>query len=51
MAVLLFKGKSSIKDVSPFQSFTLAVAGRFGTGNIAGVATAISVGGPGSKRG
>lgn len=48
MAVLLFKGKSSSKGVSPFQAFTLAVAGRVGTGNIAGVATAIAVGGPGS---
>lgn len=31
-----------------FQAFTLALAGRVGTGNIAGVATAIAVGGPGA---
>lgn len=48
MAVLLFKGKSSSKGVSSFQAFSIAVAGRVGTGNIAGVATAIAVGGPGS---
>ncbi|HEY1021928.1 MAG TPA: alanine/glycine:cation symporter family protein, partial [Flavisolibacter sp.] len=48
MAALLFRGKASSKGVSPFQAFTLAVAGRVGTGNIAGVATAIAMGGPGS---
>ncbi|HEV7330571.1 MAG TPA: alanine/glycine:cation symporter family protein [Flavisolibacter sp.] len=48
MAGLLFRGKSSSKGVSPFQAFSLAVAGRVGTGNIAGVATAIAMGGPGS---
>ncbi|MBB1285352.1 alanine:cation symporter family protein [Flavisolibacter sp. BT320] len=48
MTVLLFKGKSSSKGVSSFQAFSIAVAGRVGTGNIAGVATAIAVGGPGS---
>ncbi|MDQ3279100.1 MAG: alanine:cation symporter family protein [Bacteroidota bacterium] len=48
MAALLFKGKSSSKGVSSFQAFSIAVAGRVGTGNIAGVATAIAVGGPGS---
>lgn len=48
MVRLLFKGQSSEKGVSSFQAFALAVAGRVGTGNIAGVATAIAVGGPGS---
>lgn len=48
MVRLLFKGSSSEKGVSPFQAFALAVAGRVGTGNIAGVATAIAMGGPGA---
>lgn len=48
MLRLLLKGKSSDKGVSSFQAFSIAVAGRVGTGNIAGVATAIAIGGPGS---
>ena len=48
MVSLLFRGKSSTKGVSSFQAFSIAVAGRVGTGNIAGVATAIAMGGPGS---
>ncbi|WP_207496909.1 alanine/glycine:cation symporter family protein [Aridibaculum aurantiacum] len=48
MVHLLFKGKSSKTGVSSFQAFSIAVAGRVGTGNIAGVATAIAMGGPGS---
>ena len=34
--------------ISSFQAFAVSVATRVGTGNLAGVATAISVGGPGS---
>lgn len=34
--------------ISSFQAFIVALASRIGTGNLAGVATAISVGGPGS---
>ena len=34
--------------ISAFKSFTISAASRVGTGNIAGVALAISVGGPGS---
>lgn len=45
---LLFVGKSSDKGVSSFQSFAIAISGRVGTGNIAGVATAIALGGPGA---
>jgi alanine or glycine:cation symporter, AGCS family len=45
---LLFRGQSSARGVSPFQAFSLAVSGRVGTGNIAGVATAIAMGGPGA---
>src|SRR5690554_4497417 len=48
MTRLLFKGKSSKHGVSSFQAFTIAIAGRVGTGNIAGVATAIAMGGPGA---
>src|SRR5690554_76919 len=48
MLRLLFHGKSSEKGVSSFQAFTIAIAGRVGTGNIAGVATAIAMGGPGA---
>src|SRR5690554_4987434 len=48
MLRLLFKGSTSEKGVSSFQAFTIAIAGRVGTGNIAGVATAIAMGGPGA---
>lgn len=34
--------------ISSFQAFALSIASRVGTGNLAGVATAISVGGPGA---
>lgn len=36
------------KHISSFQAFIVALASRIGTGNLAGVATAISVGGPGA---
>src|SRR5690606_15056312 len=48
MVSLLFKGTSSSTGISSFQAFSLAVSGRVGTGNIAGVATAIGMGGPGA---
>ena len=48
MVKLLFGGGSSAKGVSSFQAFALALSGRIGTGNIAGVATAIAMGGPGA---
>jgi len=44
----LFKGKASASGVSSFQGFAMALGGRVGTGNIAGVATAIAMGGPGA---
>lgn len=45
----LFQPKSdSASGVSPFQALTTALAGTIGTGNIAGVATAITAGGPGA---
>ena len=39
-------GKS--KHISSFQAFAVSVATRVGTGNLAGVATAIAIGGPGA---
>lgn len=48
MINLLFAGKASDKGVSSFQAFSIAISGRVGTGNIAGVATAIAMGGPGA---
>ncbi|WP_090605041.1 alanine/glycine:cation symporter family protein [Parapedobacter koreensis] len=48
MVRLLFGGTSSAKGVSSFQAFAIALSGRIGTGNIAGVATAIAMGGPGA---
>ena len=44
MLRLLFGGKSSDRGVSSFQAFAIAISGRVGTGNIAGVATAIALG-------
>ncbi|WP_028611401.1 alanine/glycine:cation symporter family protein [Paenibacillus harenae] len=48
MVTLMFQGKSSDAGISSFQALTMALAGRVGTGNIAGVATAIAYGGPGA---
>lgn len=48
MVKLLFGGQDSEHGVTSFQAFAMAVAGRVGTGNIAGVATAIAMGGPGA---
>ena len=45
---LLFDGESSESGVSSFQALSMSLAGRVGTGNIAGVATAIAFGGPGA---
>jgi AGCS family alanine or glycine:cation symporter len=42
------KEEEGYKHISSFQAFIVALASRIGTGNMAGVATAISVGGPGS---
>lgn len=44
----LWKGKTSESGISSFQGFAMALGGRVGTGNIAGVATAIAMGGPGA---
>lgn len=45
---LLFENTNNKKKISPFQAFAVGLASRVGTGNLAGVATAIAVGGPGS---
>lgn len=44
----LKSGKASKSGVSSLQSFSMALGGRVGTGNIAGVASAIGFGGPGA---
>lgn len=38
----------SVKHISPFEAFVVSLASRVGTGNLAGVATAVAVGGPGA---
>ena len=48
MVKLLLSGEKSDEGISSFQGFCTALAGRIGTGNIAGVATAIAWGGPGA---
>ena len=48
MMKLLVGGGSSEQGVTSFQAFALSVSGRVGTGNIAGVGTAIAMGGPGA---
>jgi AGCS family alanine or glycine:cation symporter len=47
---LLFSGKADKDrgDISPFQALMTALSATIGTGNIAGVATAIYLGGPGA---
>lgn len=40
--------KTHEKHVSSFEAFAVSIASRVGTGNLAGVATAIAVGGPGA---
>lgn len=42
------RGDKQEKHISSFQAFAISLASRVGTGNLAGVATAIAVGGPGA---
>ena len=42
------ESKSNRKHISSFQAFAVSVATRVGTGNLAGVASAIAIGGPGA---
>jgi AGCS family alanine or glycine:cation symporter len=48
MLRLMFHGQKSQAGVSSFQALAMSLAGRVGIGNIAGVATAITFGGPGA---
>ncbi|MUG31223.1 MULTISPECIES: alanine/glycine:cation symporter family protein [Psychrobacter] len=48
MLRLLFKSKPDNDGISSFQALAVALAGRVGMGNIAGVAAAIGFGGPGA---
>ncbi len=45
---LLFSSKESDRGISSFQALAVSLSGRVGTGNIAGVAAAIGIGGPGA---
>ena len=42
------KGDADASGMSSFQALATAIAAQVGTGNIAGVATALAVGGPGA---
>ncbi len=46
----LFKGRTEIGEgtIAPFNALMLSLSATIGTGNIAGVATAIGIGGPGA---
>ena len=46
----LFKGRKGqgTGEISPFAALSTALSGQVGTGNLAGVATAIALGGPGA---
>ncbi|MBF8982147.1 sodium:alanine symporter family protein [Lutibacter sp. B2] len=46
--LLFSKDHTGDGDITPFQALMTSLAATIGTGNIAGVATAIAVGGPGS---
>ena len=48
MIKLMFQCKSADSGVSSFQALAISLSGRVGTGIIAGVATAIAMGGPGA---
>ncbi len=48
MIRLMFTGRTDEHGITSFQALTMTLAGRVGTGNIAGVATAITFGGPGA---
>ncbi|QIM17083.1 sodium:alanine symporter family protein [Leucobacter insecticola] len=48
LGILRRRDPGSKGDISQFQALTTALAATVGTGNIVGVATAISIGGPGA---
>jgi AGCS family alanine or glycine:cation symporter len=45
---LVRKGKGGAGEISSFAALSTALSGQVGTGNLAGVATAITLGGPGA---
>lgn len=45
---LFKKDKDGAGEISPFAALSTALSGQVGTGNLAGVATAITLGGPGA---
>lgn len=47
-AGLFRKSKGGAGEISPFAALSTALSGQVGTGNLAGVATAIALGGPGA---
>ncbi|ODP31200.1 sodium:alanine symporter family protein [Pandoraea sp. ISTKB] len=47
-SVCLLRKSGSTGGISPFQAFATGLASRVGTGNIAGVAVALTIGGPGA---
>ncbi len=48
MVRVIFEKNDNKKGVTPFQAFCISMAARVGTGNIAGIALAIGIGGPGA---
>lgn len=48
MTSALFENDKTTTGISSFQALAVSIATRVGTGNVAGVATAIAIGGPGS---
>ncbi len=48
MVKIMLNNEDSDEGVSSFQALAISISGRVGTGNIAGVATAIALGGPGA---
>lgn len=48
MLKLLLDREAGEKGITSFQALAISIAGRVGVGNIAGVAVAISIGGPGA---
>ncbi|VVE70727.1 sodium:alanine symporter [Pandoraea captiosa] len=47
-SVALLRTSGAASGISPFQAFATGLASRIGTGNIAGVAMALTIGGPGA---
>lgn len=48
LRVMAGSGTGAGRGITPFQAFATGLASRVGTGNIAGVAVALSMGGPGA---